>query len=84
MQLQWLNEYRDKKGLTQEQVADLAKISRPYYTMIEKGKRRPGVNVAKRIANVLNFKWAIFFTQNGNETLLKNQQPAWKEVNGRR
>lgn len=64
----WLIDLREKKGMTQEQVADLANIKRPYYTMIESGKRRPSVEVAQRIASVLKFKWTIFFAQDGNET----------------
>jgi putative transcriptional regulator len=69
LERQWLINLRNALGLTQEQVADEANIKRPYYTMIENGTRRPSVDVAKRIASVLNFKWTIFFNQNGIEVL---------------
>ena len=38
-----------KNGLTQDQVAKESEIERTYYNMIERGKRRPSVEVAKRI-----------------------------------
>lgn len=69
MKNQWLMTLRDAKGLTQEQVADLCDIKRPYYTMIENGKRRPSVNVAKKLGAVLGFDWTIFFTQSGSVSL---------------
>lgn len=65
----WLIQYRDVKGLTQEQVADMCDIKRPYYSMIETGKRRPSVDVAKRIGTVLGFDWTIFFALKCNESL---------------
>jgi len=64
-----LHDIRIRKGLTQEQVADLCGIRRPYYTMIEQGKRRPSVIVAQKIGAVLGFDWTIFFTQDGNVSL---------------
>lgn len=65
----WLINYREAKGLTQERVAELTDIKRPYYTMIELGKRRPSVDVAKRIAEVLGFEWPLFFAPDGSESL---------------
>ncbi|KEQ22850.1 helix-turn-helix transcriptional regulator [Paenibacillus tyrfis] len=70
MERTWLIELRIKLGFTQEHVADLCGIKRPYYTMIETGKRRPSVEVAQKIASVIGFNWVIFFDQNGNETIL--------------
>lgn len=57
----WLKEIRDGKGLTQEQVAILAGISRSHYTSIEIGTKTPSVEVAKNIAKALKFDWTIFF-----------------------
>ena len=77
----WLTEIRNAHGFTQEQVADSAEIKRPYYSMIESGKRSPSVSVAKRIGEVLKFNWTIFFAPHGNETLLlESEQSATKEV----
>lgn len=71
MQRDWLIEIRNKRKFTQKKVADLCDINRAYYTMIENGKRRPSVEVAKKIADILSFDWAIFFSKDGNESLLK-------------
>ncbi len=64
----WLMEYRDKKNLTQEQVAEASDVERSYYNMIERGNRRPSVAVAQKIGRVLEFDWTIFFTTEGNES----------------
>lgn len=45
---------RKKAKLTQEQLADAAKISRAYLSNIEKGKHTPSLEVAKKIADSLN------------------------------
>ncbi len=50
-----LKHYRTRLGLTQEAVAKKINISRPGYTMIEIGRRRPSPDIAKRIAEVLGF-----------------------------
>lgn len=65
---QWLKLLREEKGLTQQEIADKAQIERSYYTMIERGKRKPSVHVAKSIAKVMAFDWTIFFENEGNET----------------
>jgi len=40
---------RTKRGLTQEQVAKIAKITRSGYNHIESGHRNPSWSVAKRL-----------------------------------
>jgi len=57
----WLKDKRERKGLTQEQAAELCGISRSYYTHIENQVKTPTVKVAKKIADVLEFDWAHFF-----------------------
>lgn len=57
----WLKEKRLKSELTQEETARLSKISRSYYTHIEKGTKTPTVKIAKRIAQTLNFHWPLLF-----------------------
>jgi putative transcriptional regulator len=64
----WLINLRKNAGLTQQQVADSASISRNYYCEIEKGEKNPSGPVANRIANVLKFDMALFYTQKGRET----------------
>lgn len=65
----WLVLKREEKCLTHEEVASRADIQRQYYGMIENGTRNPSVEVAKRISNVLEFEWTIFFENKSNETL---------------
>lgn len=65
----WLKDLRQKRNLTQQQVAKRAGIERSFYTQIELGQRNPSVQTAQRIASVLNFNWTKFYTpQCGNET----------------
>lgn len=45
--------FRKEKGLTQEELAKAAKISRPYLTEIETGRKRGSVTALKNIAYVL-------------------------------
>ena len=56
-----LDAMRAKAGMTQNEVAKAAGISRASYCNIEIGRRRPSVPVAKRIAKVLDFNWTLFF-----------------------
>jgi putative transcriptional regulator len=51
-----LAELRRKKGWTQEETAQKIGISRPYYALIETGKRqrKPSLFLAKKIAEVFN------------------------------
>jgi len=65
---EWLIKLRSEK--TQQFVAEKAGINRSYYTQIENGIRTPSVEVAKKIAEVLNFPWTYFF----EEDSLKMQQ----------
>ena len=63
----WLKNIRVEKGLTQQEVASSGDFARTYYTMVEQGKRKPSVDIAKSIAKVLDFKWTIFFEDECNE-----------------
>lgn len=56
----WLVDIRGK--LTQEQVAQLAGISRSAYSNVEHG-RGLSVRLAKKIANALHFDWNLFFEE---------------------
>jgi putative transcriptional regulator len=38
--------------------------------MIENGERIPSVGTAKKIAEILNFDWTLFFEEERNETFL--------------
>ncbi|HHX77681.1 MAG TPA: helix-turn-helix transcriptional regulator [Firmicutes bacterium] len=55
----WLFELRN--GYTQTQIAKAVGISQQMYSFIELGKRRPSVEVAKKIAAVMGFHWTRFY-----------------------
>lgn len=75
----WLAEMRNKKGLTQEEVANLCGIARTTYAMIEQEHRKPSVNVAKKIAAAFNFNWTIFFENECHVSCI-SEQSATREV----
>lgn len=51
---QELYDARKKYGFTQEQLARASGIERTTYNRIERGTRKPDIDMALRIANVLN------------------------------
>lgn len=56
----WLRQLRLRKGLMGKEVADLAKISKSYYSGIEIGEVNPSSRVARRIGAVLGFDYHAF------------------------
>ena len=64
----WLVDLRNQYAMTQQDVANKAKIPRTTYASIEQGRRSPSVSNAMRIASVLNFEWTIFFESELRET----------------
>ena len=56
-----LKEERLKKGLTQQQLADILGITRQTISHIECGRIKPSIDNAKAIADVLGFKWENFY-----------------------
>lgn len=54
---------RTERNLTQDDVAKVAGIKRGSYSNIERGKCKPSVPVARKIANALGFDWVLFFTE---------------------
>jgi putative transcriptional regulator len=63
----WLKREREVKNFTQQSIANNVGIERQYYGMIEKGERNPSPKVAKRIAEVLDIDWTLFFEDVGNK-----------------
>lgn len=70
----WLEQIRESKGLTQQNVADKTNISRQFYGMIENGERNPSVSVAKRIGAILDFDWTYFFNDKCYKTLRESKE----------
>ncbi|WP_342512841.1 helix-turn-helix transcriptional regulator [Sporosarcina sp. FSL K6-1522] len=71
---EWLKDKRLGAGLTQEQVAMKSGIARTTYAMYEQGERNPSVGVAVSIADVLKFKWTIFFEDKVHEVRKSEKQ----------
>lgn len=57
----WLKTMRGK--MSQREAANRVGITQAFYCEIEKGKKKPSVDVAKRIAKVLGFEWTRFFEE---------------------
>ncbi len=51
-----IKEARDRKGLTQAQVAKEAKVTETFYAMTERGETNPSFVKLERILNVLGLK----------------------------
>lgn len=64
---EWLKEIRTAAGYSTYKAAKLAGISQSYYASIENGARGNPLNVdvAKKIADALNFEWTRFYDQAG-------------------
>lgn len=58
----WLRRIRIERNFTQSDIAKLAGVDVTTISKIELGERRPSVEVAKKIAEVLGFDWTLFFT----------------------
>ena len=66
-----LKDYRKKAGLTQQQVADKANISRSHYASLESDKYNPSLETLTNIANVLNIDTTLLLDK--NESTLNNR-----------
>ena len=63
-----LRELRDARGMTQQQVADLAGISQPYYQQIETGKRRANERTQDALAKAFGVPVTSLFVQDDEVT----------------
>ena len=57
-----LQRIRTARGLTQEALAARAKVSRPYITMLERGKGDPSLAVLRRLARALDVPVAVLLS----------------------
>ena len=51
----------EKKGFSKYQASKILGVDRSYLTYLEKGERVPSVEMAKRIATLLEFGWRVFY-----------------------
>lgn len=56
--------YRNKQGLTQEKLSELANITTDYLSEIERGKKTPGFKRMELIAKALNIEVYKLFMPN--------------------
>ena len=61
--MNWLKKTRKNKKLTQCDIANACGYSQTAYCMIENGNRRPSVELAKKIAKVLEIDWTRFYDE---------------------
>ena len=61
MKREWLIKLRQKKSLSQEEVAKLCDTTQMTISNIENGIRRPSPSLAQKLAKVLNFDWTKFY-----------------------
>lgn len=61
MERSWLKQIRLAKGMEQKEIALMINKTQAHYSFIESGDRNPTVELAQRIADVLDFDWTLFF-----------------------
>ena len=64
---EWLVKVRKEKSRTQKQIADKVGVTRQMIGAIEKGTATPRPSIAKRIAEILDFDWTLFYEDSGQE-----------------
>lgn len=57
----WLIQIRKTEGLSRDDVVKKLNITQQAYCYIENNKRNPSVELAQKIAEVLNFDWTMFY-----------------------
>lgn len=72
----WLVQFRNIKGLTQQEVADICGISRSYYAGVEQGTANASGRVAKLIGDALGFDMSLFFAEVRRDTRQKKNKSA--------
>jgi len=58
---EWLKYKRICRGFSQEELAELVGIDNTSISKYEVGERNPSVDVAKKIADILEFSWVKFY-----------------------
>ena len=66
---------RERQGISQEKLAELAEIDRTYVSMIERGKRQPTLEVASRVAGALSMRLSEIIRRAEKIEARKNDSP---------
>ena len=56
-----IKELRNKLGVSQEELADIAELDRTYITSVECGKRNISIVNVEKLAHALNVSLSVFF-----------------------
>lgn len=56
-----LNQIRKEKKISQERLAELSELNRPYISAIEQGKRNVSLEVIEKLAQALEIEITEFF-----------------------
>lgn len=67
MRREWLYKKREKKCLSQQEVAEFIGKSPALYSAIENGTRRPSPDVAQKLAKLFDFDWTLFYEKKINK-----------------
>lgn len=62
---EFIRTQRELANLSLRQLADLAKVSNPYLSQVERGLYKPSAEVLKALAQALHLSAESFFTQAG-------------------
>ncbi len=62
---EFIRTQRELANLSLRQLADLAKVSNPYLSQVERGLYKPSAEVLKQIAKALHLSAETFYTQAG-------------------
>ena len=60
---EWLRSARQAKELSIPSMASMIGVSRQFYSMVERGERRPSPEKCREIATVLGFEWTKFYEE---------------------
>jgi transcriptional regulator with XRE-family HTH domain len=75
---EWLKDLRESKGYTQESLAHEVGIPKTTYSSYEQGHRRPSIVNAKKLSEVLDVSWTLFFEDGVLETYDNNRKEVAK------
>ena len=76
---EYLTELRNKKGLSQEEVAKLIDVARSTYACYETGDREPNLETMGRIAKVLGEKDLVKLFRKGGIIIANNNSQNGKK-----
>lgn len=61
-----IKDAREKRGMTQQQVADAANVSRAYYADVERSRYNPSLRLLAQLGNILNIDLNFLKRNDGN------------------